>query len=185
MKPSRLGTAVCASVLAATLVACTGGSDKVDPKDYATGVCSSMSSWLHAVQARVSKVGAAVSPATSPSEGRDIFAGYLDGVLDDTQRMIDRIQAIGVPDVDGGEQMSKRLLTTLEGTKATFEIARKQVDSLPTNNRDAFRHAVEALSTAISSHVSDVAKALADVSSSELDQAFQGSQACRALGAGT
>jgi hypothetical protein len=172
-------------VLAAALVACSGGSDKVDSDDYANGVCSSITSWLHAVQGRASTVGGAVTPATSPSEGRDILAKYLDAVVDDTRDMIDRIEAIGTPDVDGGDQISKRLITALQGTEATFEIARKQVDSLPTSSRDAFRHAAEALASAIRSHVSDVAKALADVSSSELDRAFQGSQACRALGAGT
>ena len=156
-----------------------GGGSKIAPDAYATAVCSHVKGWLDQIKQRVGDLQKAVSPNTSPSQGKDLIRSYLDGVISDTDDMIDGIKNAGTPDVPNGDQIANTLVSGLEQARSTFQDARSQADSLPTNSRSAFGQAAQQLGSSINSKVNGVQNAFQGINSPQLDQAFNKSSACQ------
>jgi hypothetical protein len=158
-----------------------GGAGSVSAGEYADTVCGSLNTWLGAVKERASTVTDALSPTSSPDEGKQVLGDYLDGIIDDTDTMVSTIRDSGAPDVDNGAGISDTLVKALESTEKTFQAARDQVDSLPTQSVEAFRAAAQVLAQSIQTHISEVGTALQSISSADLDAAFTSSSECRKL----
>ena len=158
-----------------------GGGGGQSASQYADTVCGSLNVWLNAVKDRADNVTTAISPGSTPEEGRDALGEYLDGIIDDTETMVSTIRDAGAPDVDNGASISTTLVDALEGTEQTFEAAREQVDSLPTTSPEAFKTAAQALAQSIQDHIGEVGTALSSISSAEIDAAFNASDECKEL----
>ena len=170
-------------VIPIVLAACSGGGggggSKVSADAYATTVCTHVKTWLDQIKQRETALRTALSPGTSPTKGRDLLRSYLDGLISDTDDMINAIKDAGPPDVPNGDQISTTLTSGLEGAKGAFDDARGQVDSLPTNSRAAFARAAQQLGSSINSKVGGITQSFQGVKSPELDKAFNKVAACR------
>jgi hypothetical protein len=178
----RLRFVALALVIPIVLAACGGGGgsgSKVSADAYASTVCTHVKTWLDQIKQRVGDLQAAVSPGTSPTKGKDLLRSYLDGVISDTDDMINAIKDAGTPDVPNGDQLSSTLLSGLERARGTFDDARGQVDSLPTSSRSAFAHAAQQLGSSINSKVGGIEQSFQGLHSPELDKAFNKVAACK------
>jgi hypothetical protein len=184
MRRRRLRFAALVVVIPVVLASCGGGGGggKVSATDYASSVCTHIKTWLAQIKQRASDLKTAVSPGTSPQRGKDLLGSYLDGVISDTDGMINAIKDAGTPDVPNGSQISDTLVSGLDQAKAAFDDARSQVDQLPTNSRTAFAHAAEQLGTSINSKVGGVVQSFQGLKSPQLDQAFRTASACQGSG---
>jgi hypothetical protein len=169
-----------ALVLFVALGACSsGGGGTISADAYASSVCSHIKTWLDQIKQRAADLRTAVSSQTSPTKGKDLLGTYLDGVISDTDDMVDAIKDAGTPDVPNGDDLSTTLLAGLEKAKAAFEDARGQIDALPTSSRAAFARAAEQVGSSINAKVGGVVQSFRGLKSPELDTAFHKVPACQ------
>ena len=126
MRRHRIRLVAISLVIPIVLAACGGGGggSKVSADAYASTVCTHVKTWLDQIKQRASELQTAMSPGTSPTKGRDLLRSYLDGLISDTDDMINAIKDAGPPDVPNGDQISTTLTSGLEGAKGAFDDAR-------------------------------------------------------------
>ncbi|MFN2544677.1 MAG: hypothetical protein ABR600_08935 [Actinomycetota bacterium] len=176
---TRRFVAVCCAL--ALIGCCGGGRPPVRAGVYADRVCSATADWLRKVQLRAGTVADAVSPATTPAEGREVLRRYVDAVVSETRTVVAAVRDAGEPDVADGAAIAEHLVGALEAARGALEAAEKEVASLPTSSRTAFTAAAQALALRIGTRVGEVAVALHRLSSTALDRAFEASRPCRSI----
>jgi hypothetical protein len=159
-----------------------GSGNTVSASDYASTVCTSVQTWLTALQESATAVGSDVVAAGSPEEAQTVLAEYLDGVIADTDALIASVEDAGIPDVEGGEAVAGEILGAFEQARTVFEDARAQVDELPIDDPAAFAAATSELGTSIQTASVGIGQSISGLEQEELSQAFTDEPACSALG---
>ncbi|MDQ4144800.1 MAG: hypothetical protein M3198_13880 [Actinomycetota bacterium] len=153
----------------------------VSAQEYVSTLCTEMQNWLTALQEGQAEVQETVQPGAEPAEGQAALATFFDGAITATQDLVTAIQEAGVPDVEGGEEISADLLGKFEEAQAALEDARAQVDTLPVDDRTAFAEAATQLGTTIQTQLQAIGDALSSLSQPELDEAAAADPACTQL----
>lgn len=153
----------------------------VGAQEYVATLCTEMQNWLTKLQEGQTQVQETVQPGADPADGQAALATFFDGAVTATDELITAIEDAGVPDVEGGETISQDILAKFQDAKAALESARAQVDSLPTNDPQAFADAAQELGTTIQSQLQSIGDALSTLSQPELDQAAAQEPACTSL----
>ncbi len=194
MRGGRSKLGAWAIVAAFVLGACggDGGGDEppagedpaetVTAQEYATDICGALDAWVTASQDRASSLTGVLNPTDTPENRRDVLAGYIDGVIDDTEALLDDVQAAGVPDVDGGEQIAGQIADAFDSVRTELEQTRDDVDALPTDDPAAFTAAATQLGTSIQTSLTAVGTSVSGISEPELNQAFATEPACSGVG---
>lgn len=179
MLTNRSRATTVAAVLAAslTLAAC-GGQSTVTPRTYARTVCTSVKTWQQHIRTRTDAMTSSLGSDVSPQRGKAALATYLDGLVQETDKVIDDLNTVGVPDVKGGQDVASKMVGAFESVKATLRRARGAVDKLPTGDREAFKTAAGRIGDDIQSSFSAVGSSLSRVSGPELDAAFAAEKSC-------
>ena len=169
---------VVALVLAATLVmaGCSKNSGTA-PDVYAKGVCGAINTWLESVQNGANNIGS----VTSPAEGKTAVVKYLSDVTASTQTMINKVDAVGAPATDNGEEVQATLLSALNKVKDVFSEAEKKAETLSTTDQAAFTATMTEIGTSLQAASGDVDSSLSSVSSAGLDDAFKADAECQKL----
>ena len=187
-----------ASVLVLVFVACGGddGDEEAAPEasettsaspstvgaqEYVSTLCTEMQNWLTKLQEGQTQVQQTVQPGADPAEGQAALATFFDSAVTATEELITAIEDAGVPDVEGGEAISQDILTKFQDAKEALESARAQVDTLPTDDPQAFGRAAQELGTAVQSQLESIGDALSTLSQPELDEAAAQEPACTSL----
>lgn len=171
-----------------TLAACGGGGggdgseQTVTAQEYASDVCGALDSWVTASRDRAGSLTEVLNPTDTPENRRDVLAGYIDGVIEDTEALLDDVQAAGVPDVEGGEQIAGQIADAFDSVKTELEQTRDDVDALPTDDPAAFTAAATQLGTSIQTSLTAVGTSVGGISEPELNQAFAVEPTCSGLG---
>ncbi len=162
--------------------ACGGGGGSADAEAYASRICQAFSTWVNDIQRRNQTLTAALGPQATPAEGKEQLQIFLDSVIEDTDKLINSVDAAGVPDVEGGQRAATQVKNAAARAKRSFESARAQVDQLPTDNRAAFRAGAQQIGTQIGSSLSALGQELRNrAQSQEIRQAFEDSPTCARL----
>lgn len=176
------------------LGACSGGGGgdnaannapkKVTAATYAKGICTTMQTWLDAIQSGGQAIQDLPSDA-SITDRQTALATYLDGVVAATGALVDGAKAVGIPDVDGGADFAGKIEGAFEDAKTALEDARAQVDQLPTDDPTAFQNAAQGLGGSVQTSVTAIGGSISTLSQPDLDQAFSSEPACTNLGIGS
>ena len=83
--------------------------------------------------------------------GIDALRAFFDSAVTATQDLVAGIQAVGPPDVQGGDEIAAEFTARFEEAKVALENARSEVDNLPADDPQAFQDAANDLSLTISS----------------------------------
>ena len=158
-----------------------GGGDTVSAEAYAAGVCGALNDWQAAIQARSTSLTEGLSEDTSPEEGKDLLATFLDDVLSETETMVSAVEDAGVPDVDNGEEASSALQDSLDAARTALQEARDQVDDLPTDSPEGFQTAATTLGATISTSLGSIGGEIEDIDAPDLEDAFNNDEDCIAL----
>ena len=156
-------------------------SAPVSAQEYVSTLCTEMQNWLTKLQEGQAQVQQTVQPGADPAEGQAALATFFDGAVTATDELITAIEGAGVPDVEGGEEISQDILTKFQDAKAALESARAQVDTLPTDDRKAFASAAQDLGATVQSQLQSIGDALSSLSQPELDEAAAQEPACTSL----
>jgi hypothetical protein len=171
---------VAALLAMATLASC--GSDGVAPEAYVKSICESVGSWVSGIQAESGALNEAVSggDAAVAKQKLDEFLGTTVTLTDTLLKDLDEA---GVPDVDGGEEFAKDMISTFEEAKTALEDAQGQVAALPEDDPTAFQTQAQALGASIQETMSNLGSTLGD-GPDELGQIAQDEAACQSLAGG-
>ncbi len=150
-------------------------------QEYVSTLCTEMQNWLTKLQEGQAQVQQTVQPGASPAEGQAALATFFDSAVTATDELITAIESAGVPDVEGGEEISQDIVAKFEDAKAALESARAQVDMLPTDDRQAFARASQELGATVQTQLESIGDALSSLSQPELDEAAAQEPACTAL----
>jgi hypothetical protein len=147
-----------ATVLAATcvlaLAACGGGgsgsSDEPETKTvavdaYASSVCSALSHWLDNLANASAVFANTTNNEDDLTEVRSTFVTFFDGAIDETDRMVEEVQAAGAPDVDNGELVQAAMLRELATFRPILVEAQGRARKLPVDRPAAFTKLAQTL----------------------------------------
>ncbi|MDQ4095084.1 MAG: hypothetical protein M3174_02615 [Actinomycetota bacterium] len=166
---------------ASTPAAETSSPATTSAEEYVSTLCTEMQNWLTRLQEGQAQVQESVQPGSSPQDGQQALAAFFDSAIAATDQLVTAVQNAGVPDVEGGEQISEELTSRFEEARAALESARAQVDQLPVDDPEAFRAAAEDLGASIQSQLEAIGQALSTLSQPELDQAASTDPTCTGL----
>jgi hypothetical protein len=144
--------------------------------EYAAAVCTALASWSTSLQAQAQDFA---NIATDPSSAVD----GINAFVDETDQLIDTLNALGAPDVEGGEEAHTLLvsaLTTLRDSYAGLADAFANID--PTDPQ-AVTQALSEFEAAFSND--DLSAQFDALQDTEIAQAFQSQTACTKAGFGT
>src|SRR5688572_20883008 len=93
------------AVLAATgaLAGCSGGPP---PRAWAASVCEALTPWRAEIDALTARAQAQTPHAATPEQAKDNLVHMLEGARDASERARARVEAAGVPAVEGGEAVA-------------------------------------------------------------------------------
>ena len=142
---TRLAVVTTAIAVTAGLLAPTSGASvevqKARPvKQWVDGVCGELAVW---------KVAAVKLTATSapkdPGQGKAQVTKLVKGLVKATDVLAKQLKRLGVPRVDGGEEVAAAIADAVDALRAAYTDAKSEAAALPTGDRAAFSAAVEPL----------------------------------------
>lgn len=180
--------ALAAAVAVVVLVAGCGGSAGGDGKSVAAwtaNACTAIVNW----NLRIEEDGAGferAAPAAGSAEAlRREWAGFLDDVVRDTDRLIAEFEAAGTPPVEDGPAIRRDFHAGLDRLREFFVHERERAAKLPVDDLQTFAAALEEQGESIQGSTADLEKAFVDVGkkyeSDEIDQAWEEEEACSEL----
>jgi PBP1b-binding outer membrane lipoprotein LpoB len=150
----------------------------IDAATYAASLCTSINDWQQSLADGNQTFQHAVSATPTPQDVKDALAIYLTSAVQDTQTMLDQIQALGAP--AGAEDASAAMVTALTNVKTLFETVLSSVESLDTTNPASMATALTDLVPQLQQGAQDVSDAIAAIPDSELKTAIQNDPNCQA-----
>jgi hypothetical protein len=186
-KPAALLAA--AGLLGAVLIGGCGGSSKKAGSSagtsqvYVNQVCASVGEWLRSVEDSTARIGAELTPGSTPTHAKHALEALMDSAVADSERVVDGLRAAGTPKVANGEEIATALVGSFTQATTALQRVRAQVESLPTNDPRAFLTAAKRVAGSVQSSLATIGTGLATLRSAELQKAAGQSAACRGLGA--
>jgi hypothetical protein len=156
-----------------------GGSDKVAVGDYASDICAALTDWTTAIQQRQQDLQKGLDPGSSPEDGKNALAGFLDDAVEASDGLVQDVEDAGVPDAENGQEAADALKEAAENAKSRLEESRDKVDDLPTDSPQAFASAARNFGTDVQTALQGIGEGVQDVDSDELDKAFDKESACQ------
>jgi hypothetical protein len=178
--PRLVASCLLPLIALAALPACGGGA--VSPEAYVRSVCQAVADWQGEIQERSTDLEQSLGADATPEQGKEALGVFLDGVITDTDRMIELVDEAGTPEIDDGEATANRLTEALRQVQEAFRDAREEVDALPTSSPEEFQEGADQLGSSIQSAFSDAGTTL-EQESPQLDPIFEREPACDELSA--
>jgi len=148
-----------------------------DATAYADGVCTSINDWQQGLADGNQTFQDAIGGTPTPQSVKDALEAYLTAAVDDTQTMLDDIQALGPP--PGAEEASAAIVTALTDVKTLFEGVLSSVQSLDTTNPASMASALTDLVPQLQQGAQDISDALSALPDGELKTALQSNPDCQ------
>lgn len=149
-----------------------GGGDTADVEDWAKDFCGSFGDWLAKIQEESGKVGDAVTPG-DVAGAKQVIVDLFGTVSDETESLMDDIDAAGVPDIDNGGDFVDDLKGKFQDFDDAILAAKSKAEGLDTADPTKFQTDVEALVTDFQSEITAVGESFGELDSKYPDQDLQ------------
>jgi hypothetical protein len=126
------------------LSACGGGSGgttttkAVDAGVYTGSVCATIATWQQHLGSASTMLGRRTNTAKSLRYVRTQFVAFYTGAIGETDKMLAAVGGAGVPDVNQGDRVAKRLLQSLRRFRQILVAARVNARALPVGDEQKF-----------------------------------------------
>jgi hypothetical protein len=184
----RLPILLTVAALALVAAGCGGGDSNeseqpegTPPAEWVTTVCGALDDWQTSLQTQAQSLPQAVLQADSPSDAKERIVGFLDEVVDETQAMIDKVDAAGRPAVDSGQRVATAVHTRLEKVKQAFVQARSSVEKVPTDNPLAFQQQLTEIGQNLSAQGQALGDVLGSADAQPLRDAIEDTERCQSF----
>lgn len=162
---------------AAASASATGG---LSASDYVVAVCGAFQGYADSVKKRQ---GAFTPTGSDIAAVKQSWLDFLDGMITDTQTLVTKIDAIGVPDVSDGQAAASALEADFSKLQSDLQQLRNQSADLPTTSPAAFTAAFRPLLTQFQTDLQGFGQDLNQFSGGALDAAFSAAPECANLSA--
>jgi hypothetical protein len=180
-------------VVLAILAGCGGGNGDggggdagdggVPPKQWASDVCGALGAWLTDLQGREGQIQSELEGVTDLGEIKTILVDFLDDAVNETEAMIDEVEAAGTPDVDRGEELRRDFVMGIGQARTAFQNAKNTADNLSTDDQQSFTEGAQKIEDQLdadSEAIQDTFNTLdTKYDVPELDEAFDDDPECR------
>jgi hypothetical protein len=171
---------------AALAVAGCGGSSSPEgtpPADWAQSVCGALSDWQTSLQEKSQSLTQDVLQAKSPNAAKEQISTFLSDVIVETETMIGAVDAAGQPAVDQGGQIAEDFHNGLNRMRDAFKDAASDVQSVPTDDPQAFQQQLTQIGTELSTQGQAIGSTLGEIDqkydAEELNKAFDENPTCK------
>ncbi|MDQ3956572.1 MAG: hypothetical protein M3285_13600 [Actinomycetota bacterium] len=161
------------------LGSCGGGGTSAD--EWATDVCNGLKDFVSEISETQADVQAAVSPESTPEQGRELLNTTFDSMIESTDSLIGKIEAAGTPDIEGGEDIQNSLISGLEDMKTALEDAQPRIDALPDDPTEFKTEAAE-IGSDLQTELQGIGDTLSAMDAPELEEETQDVEACQDVG---
>lgn len=179
-----LALAVSATVALALPMPGLAARQDTDPTKWAQGVCSAIVDWSGAAETRANALGKQMSGGGLP-QARAVLSRFLDQMVQETDRMITRIDVYGTPGVKNGTPIRQRLRTLMAAARASLAQGRRDAAKLSITDATAFQKGAGRISDSVGKQFDALGKGFdaldKDFPSAELDRAVAKAAACSKL----
>lgn len=143
---------------------------------WAEEFCGNFATWTTEIGTASEGVGEDVEVGNAASSQEAVAELYA-SASEETQTLIDQIEAGGAPDIDDGDALIEDIVAAFEAFDAAALDAKTQVEALATDDIAAFQAGVDDIGAQFQAEVDKVADSLSaidtDYPSSELGAALQ------------
>jgi hypothetical protein len=146
---------------------------------WAATVCQALGPWRNTISSLTERAQQQMAAATTPAQAKENLVHLFGGAEQATETARARIEAAGVPDVDGGEAISREFVGALTAMRDAYGRATAAIDGLATGDATAFYDGVEAAMTTLNEEYARSALDTTKISSLELRRAFDEVPECQ------
>lgn len=177
-------------VAALTLGACggdDGGGDAAETEeapaqsvsvdDYASDVCTALSTWVTDIQERAATITQGIDPGDAKA-GKERLQEFIGETVTGTDELIASVEEAGAPDTEGGEEAAEQIQSGLEQVRTILVDAQAQIDELPTNDPQAFGQGAQEIGTSLQEATGEAAASIDAANSEDLTAAFEKNEQC-------
>lgn len=163
-------------LLSLVLGACGGG---MAPGAWAASVCQALGPWRTDISSLTERASQQMAAATTPAQAKENLVRLLTGAEQATETARAKVEAAGVPDVDGGQAIADGFVSALAAMRDAYGRAKTTIDGLATGDAPVFYDSVESAMTTLNVEYGRSALDTTKISSAELRQAFDEVPECR------
>ena len=113
----------------------------------------------------------------------EAWLDFLDGMVQDTQALVTKIQSLGVPDVSDGQAAASTLKGEFSTLQSDIQSLRDQSADLPTTSEAAFAAAFQPILQKFQTDLTAFGQELSKFTGDKLDAAFSKAPECANLSA--
>jgi hypothetical protein len=168
------------SSTSASVAASASATTGLSASDYVVAVCGAFQGYADSVNQRQ---GAFTPTGSDVAAVKQSWLDFLDGMITDTQTLVTKIGALGVPDVSDGQAAASTLTADFSKLKSDLRKLRDQSADLPTTSPAAFTAAFRPLLTQFQTDMQGFGQDLNQFSGDALDAAFSAAPECANVGA--
>jgi hypothetical protein len=134
-------------------------ADTVAPEAWAETFCGNLDAWTSAIGAASEGVGEGVQVGDAKSSQTAVADLYAASSAA-TQKLIDEIKSIGVPDITDGDKFVDDLVAAFEAFDAAALEAKANIEALPTDDIATFQTGIDDLGAQFQADVDKVSKSI-------------------------
>lgn len=157
------------ALLAALLAGCAEGPPA---RAWAATVCSALEPWRAEINTLTARAQQQTPQSATPEQAKDNLVRMLEGARDASETARGKVEAAGVPEVDGGDEVAAAMVESLRKVRDAYGKARDTVHGLPTSESASFYEGVRAAMDTLQKEYAASALDTSKLHSVELQQAF-------------
>jgi ABC-type transporter Mla subunit MlaD len=185
--------------LALSLAACggdDGGSAQDQPTDvasspaeagpvpveaYLEGLCVAVGDYQDDVTTLSDDLQTQLDSVESTDDVKDLLVSFLDEAVASTQGLAEEVRALGVPDVDRGEEIATTFVNAFEQVEDLFATSKAEVEAMSTDDPVALAEGFEEVATNLETGGEEIASVFDSLPESDLDVDPEDIPACAAI----
>ena len=152
-----------------------GSGDLTEVNGWADDFCTSFEAWLEGITTAAGGLADGIVPGDLAA-AKAVIVALFDDVAAQTTTLVDEVDRIGAPDIDGGERFAAELLDRFKDFGSAIEVARSDAEAVSTSDPTSFQAAVSELIATFQAETEAVGNSFAELSaghgSAELDGAL-------------
>lgn len=151
----------------------------VEPGEWANRVCRTLKPWTEEISTLTRDAQLEMTEATSPEQAKASILVLLNGAELASEDARRGVAAAGVPAVENGDVIAAEFGAALGAARDAYGSARRRVAVLSTRSPNVFYDDVEEAMDRLSTDYREGSLDTSDLSSKELQHAFDESSECR------
>jgi hypothetical protein len=158
--------------LALLALVVAGCSEGPPPRAWAASVCSALNPWRAEITMLTARAQEQTPNSATPEQAKETLVRMLEGARDSSERARSKVEAAGVPEVEGGEEIAAGMTDSLRKMRDAYGKARDTIKDLPTADANAFYDSVASAMATLQAEYKASALDTSNLRSPELQQAF-------------